>query len=72
VGHAGAHLPHRPAARARSSTFFNDMLRFRTDSSTWEVLAEKLPFEPRAHHTAVLVRPGAAGGRQRGSTGCCC
>jgi hypothetical protein len=45
-----------------SSTFFNDLLRFRTDTSTWEVLSEKLPFEPRAHHTAVLVRRPAAGG----------
>ncbi len=38
------------------STFHHDILRLRTDTSTWELLSDAVPFQARAHHTAVLIK----------------
>lgn len=45
----------------RGSMFYGDLLRYDTEEHKWETMAEVLPFDARANHSATLVeRDGGA------------
>ncbi|KIZ05759.1 hypothetical protein MNEG_2195 [Monoraphidium neglectum] len=48
----------------RGGHFFQDLIRYDTDSNTWETIYEELPFVARANHTATLVDEGVSGGKE--------
>ncbi|KAI8467037.1 MAG: hypothetical protein J3K34DRAFT_45907 [Monoraphidium minutum] len=48
----------------RGGHFFQDLLRYDTDSHAWETIYEELPFVARANHSATLVEAGPSGGRE--------